>query len=101
MSAKPKPPTQLPDPNDVRSVLAYNIRLLRVQKSWSQETLAMECELDRTYVSAVERARWNISLANIDRMAKALGTQPWRLLFPPTAAEHLPDSCSEPASGSA
>lgn len=87
MSAKPKPPTQLPDPNDVRGVLAYNIRLLRVQKSWSQEALAMECELDRTYVSAVERARWNVSLANIERMAKALGTQPWCLLFPPTAVE--------------
>ena len=83
MPAKPKPPTELPSSDDVRAVLAYNVRLLRVQKEWSQEDLGLECDLDRTYVSAVERARWNISLSNIDRLAKALGTQPWRLLLPP------------------
>ena len=44
----------------------------------------MECELDRTYVSAVERARWNVSLANIERLALALDTKPWRLLRPPS-----------------
>ena len=83
MSAKPQPPTELPSPNDARGVLAYNVRLLRVQKAWSQEDLAMECELDRTYVSAVERSRWNVSLANIERLALALDTEPWQLLRPP------------------
>ena len=58
MSAKPTPPSRLPDPNNLREVLAYWIRLKRVDKGWSQERLAMECELDRTYVSAVERSRW-------------------------------------------
>jgi len=43
----------------------------------------MECDLDRTYVSAVERARWNVSLGNIERLASALGTKPWLLLRPP------------------
>jgi transcriptional regulator with XRE-family HTH domain len=83
MSAKPKPPDELPSADDVRGVLAYNVRLLRVEKGWSQEDLAMECELDRTYVSAVERCRWNVSLGNIQRLASALGTQPWLLLKPP------------------
>ncbi|MBP6899372.1 MAG: helix-turn-helix transcriptional regulator [Burkholderiaceae bacterium] len=83
MSAKPKPPTALPSPGDLRGVLAYNVRLLRVQKDWSQEDLAMECELDRTYVSAVERSRWNISLSNIERLAQALETEAWKLLRPP------------------
>lgn len=86
MSAKPKPPEDFPPAGDVRAVLAYNVRLLRVAKSWSQERLAMECELDRTYVSAVERARWNVSLGNIERLALALETEPWRLLKPPTLA---------------
>ncbi|MCL2831376.1 MAG: helix-turn-helix domain-containing protein [Betaproteobacteria bacterium] len=85
MPAKPKPPAQLPSPGNVRGVLAYNVRLLRVQRSWSQEDLAMECGLDRTYVSAVERERWNVSLSNIERLAVALGTEPWRLLRPPAA----------------
>lgn len=83
MSAKLKPPLTLPDGNNLRDVLAYNIRLLRVGKGWSQEELASQCDLDRTYVSAVERARWNVSLSNIERIAHALGVSPWMLLKPP------------------
>ena len=85
MSAKPKPPTELPAPDDLRGVLAFNMRLLRVRKGWSQEALALECGLDRTYVSAVERSRWNVSLSNIQIMASALGVAPWMLLKPPEA----------------
>jgi len=87
MSAKPKGPLELPASNDARAVLAYNVRHLRVRRGWSQEDLAMECDLDRTYVSAVERARWNVSLANIERLATALERQAWQLLKPPAAAE--------------
>ena len=86
MSAKPTPPTHLPDPGNVREVLAYWIRLLRVEKGWSQERLAHECELDRTYVSAVERCTWNISLSRIEGFAKALDVPAWSLLRPPEAA---------------
>ncbi len=87
MSAKPSGPTRLPDPDNLREVLAYWVRLLRVQKGWSQERLAMECELDRTYVSAVERSRWNVSLSNIERLAQALDVESWCLLKPPEQAE--------------
>ncbi|WP_066568476.1 helix-turn-helix domain-containing protein [Snodgrassella sp. CFCC 13594] len=83
MSAKPKPPTELPAPDDLRGVLAFNVRLLRVGKNWSQEALALESGLDRTYVSAVERSRWNVSLSNIEAIAKALEVEPWLLLKPP------------------
>jgi ribosome-binding protein aMBF1 (putative translation factor) len=85
VSAKPLPPAQIPDPLDLRGVLAYWIRLKRVEKGWSQERLAMECDLDRTYVSAVERSRWNVSLSNIERLARALETPAWGLLKPPDA----------------
>lgn len=84
MYARPKPPTELPDPRDLRGVLAFNLRLLRVGKGCSQEALALECGLDRTYVSAVERSRWNVSLSNIDAFAQALEVQPWVLLKPTT-----------------
>ena len=77
------PPTQLPDPDNLRDVLAYWIRLKRVEKGWSQERLALECELDRTYVSAVERSRWNVSLSNMERLAQALGVEVWTLLRAP------------------
>jgi len=68
-------------------VLAYWIRLKRVERGWSQEQLAMECGLDRTYVSAVERSCWNVSLSNVARFATALGVPPWVLLKPPERAE--------------
>lgn len=85
MSAKPLPPSSLPEPNNVRAILAYNIRLRRAQKQWSQELLAFECGLDRTYVSAVERCTWNVSLGNIQKIALALNCHAWELIHPPKA----------------
>lgn len=86
MSAKPSGPTRLPASDNLREVLAYWIRLRRVEKGWSQERLALESELDRTYVSAVERQRWNVSLSNIERLAQALDVEPWTLLRAPPEA---------------
>ena len=83
MSNKLTPPAELPDEQDLRAVLAYNMRLFRVNKGWSQEELARQCGLDRTYVSAVERKRWNIALSNIEKMATALGVAAYQLLLPP------------------
>ena len=82
MSAKPSPPKKKPAKNDLRGILAWHIRTLRVEKGWSQEKLALACDLDRTYVSAVERSVWNVSLANIERLAETLGVEPWMLLVP-------------------
>lgn len=87
VSRKPVGPTSLPDPGNLREVLAYWVRLKRVALGWSQERLAHECELDRTYVSAVERGRWNVSLSNIELLAKALNSLPWQLLKPPQAED--------------
>ncbi len=83
MSAPLKKPNKLPNNENLREVLSYNIKVLRIEKGWSQERLANECELDRTYVSAVERCRWNVSLSNIERMAKTLSVEAWQLLKTP------------------
>lgn len=48
------------------------IRTLRKIKGWSQEELAFQAGLDRTYISGIERGRRNISLINIHRIAQAL-----------------------------
>jgi transcriptional regulator with XRE-family HTH domain len=66
----------------LHATLAYNIRLLRFKKI-SQEELAFRCELDRTYISAIERCVWNVALSNIEKIAGALDVEPWRLLAPP------------------
>jgi len=67
----------------LRGTVAYNIRLLRFEQGLSQEELAFRCELDRTYISAVERCIWNVALSNIEKIADALNVAPWQLLVPP------------------
>jgi len=66
--------------NSLRQVLATNLRLLRNQAGWSQEDLAAEAGLHRTFVGAVERAERNISLDNIEKLAVALAVEAWTLL---------------------
>lgn len=56
------------------------LQLFRLEKQWSQEKLALEAGVDRTYVSSVERGRRNISLLNILKFAAALEIPAFRLL---------------------
>lgn len=57
---------------------------LRKTKGWSQERLALESGLARSYVGGVERGQRNIAILNVYRLAEALGTKPSALLEPPT-----------------
>ena len=50
-----------------------NVKRLRKDKGWSQEDLAEKAGLHRTYIGSIERNERNISLLNIERIAKALG----------------------------
>lgn len=65
-----------------REVLAANIVALRHAKGWSQEALAFECGLHRTFVAHVERLARNIAIDNIERLADALDVEPYELLMP-------------------
>jgi len=56
------------------------MRLIRAEKGWSQERLAAEADLNRTYLSAVERSEQNISLDNIHKIATALGVPAGQLI---------------------
>ena len=56
-----------------REVLASNIVRLRQARGWSQERLAEECGLHRTYIGDVERGNRNIGVDNVERVADALG----------------------------
>ena len=55
-----------------RDVLARNLRLLRAQQGISQEQLAELAGLHRTYVGSIERGERNVSIDNVERLAKAL-----------------------------
>jgi len=63
----------------LRDILAKNMRRLRAARGLSQEALAHDCRINRTYLSAVERAERNVSIDNIARIAKGLQVEPWRL----------------------
>ena len=49
------------------------VRELRKARRLSQEAFADRCDLDRTYVSGIERGKRNVSLCNIEAIALALG----------------------------
>jgi len=55
-----------------RERLAKRIRALRLQKGWSQEYLADESGLHRTYIGTVERSEQSMTVDTIDKLAKAL-----------------------------
>lgn len=60
---------------------AERVRELRAARGWSQETLAEEADLHRTYIGGIERALRNVSLHNIAKLAHAFDV-PIAELFP-------------------
>jgi transcriptional regulator with XRE-family HTH domain len=56
-----------------RKRFGARVRALRETKGLSQEQLAEEAELHRTYIGGVERGERNVSFDNIVRIARALG----------------------------
>lgn len=65
---------------DVRQVFGTNVRRLRLEKGMSQEEFGFAAEIDRTYVSGVERGLRNPSLILAERFAKGLGVELFELL---------------------
>lgn len=65
-----------------RETLAINLVLMRRSCGWSQEDLALEAGLHRTFVAHVERGARNISLDNVQGLAIALGVEVYELLNP-------------------
>lgn len=67
---------------DYRKVLASNVKAARNTLKLSQEALAFEAKIDRTYVSGIERGRRNPSVTMIAKLAEQLKTTPAALLTP-------------------
>ncbi len=67
---------------DYRKVLADNVKRVRKELDLSQEALALDAGIDRTYISGIERAKRNPSLMLIVKLAERLKTTPSVLLTP-------------------
>ncbi len=57
---------------DVRERLAANMKRLRKERGWSQEVLADEAGLDRTYISGIERKVKNPTITVVERVVRAM-----------------------------
>jgi transcriptional regulator with XRE-family HTH domain len=69
---------------DLREIFATNLRRLRHAKGLSQDDLAYEAEVSRSYLSQIEKGAFFASLKIVGRLAEALRVEPAELLkLPP------------------
>jgi len=64
----------------LRQIFAENLRRVRAERDLTQEQLADLAAIDRTYVSALERQLYSISLDTIEKLADVLKVEPGDLL---------------------
>jgi transcriptional regulator with XRE-family HTH domain len=67
-------------------IVAQNIRRLRQERGLTQEALAVDAGIDRTYVSRLERKLENPTVAGLERLARALSSNIEELFRAPCAA---------------
>lgn len=65
---------------DVLLKFGKQVRKIRLEQNLSQEELADKAGVHRTYIGMIERAEKNITLENIEKIAKALGVSPKELV---------------------
>lgn len=63
----------------IQKQFGKKVRDLRLERGYSQEGFAFECGLHRTYIGCIERGEKNITITNIEKIAKALKTEVWKL----------------------
>ena len=69
---------------DLREVFAANLRHLRHAKGLSQDDLAYEAEISRSYLSQLEKGAFYASLKIVGKLAAVLGVEPAELLRLPS-----------------
>lgn len=75
---------------NAQALVARNLRKLRVRRGLSQEVLAVDAAIDRTYVSRLERGLENPTVAVLERLAVALGVSIAEFFTVPAAGEPAP-----------
>lgn len=69
---------------DIRDIFATNLRRLRQAAELSQDDLAYEAKVSRSYLNQIEQGTYYASLKIIERLAEALKVEPAALLEKPT-----------------
>lgn len=73
-----------------KALVAWNLRRYRVERGLSQEKLAVDAQIDRTYVSSLERGLENPTVSVLDKLAGALSISIADLLRTPSRGERPP-----------
>ncbi|WP_312000865.1 helix-turn-helix domain-containing protein [Bradyrhizobium altum] len=68
---------------DLRETFATNLRRLRNKRRWSQDELAFEAEISRSYLSKLEKGTYYVSIKIIGRLADKLDVEPAEFLKRP------------------
>lgn len=72
----------------IRQVFARNLKRLRLERRLSQEALAHDAGVDRTYISALERGLYSASIDMLDKLGTVLDVEAATLIQrPPRAAK--------------
>lgn len=56
---------------DIKKRFGTKVKLLRIEQGWSQEKLALNADIDRTYIPSIEKGKRNVSLIVIEKIAIA------------------------------
>ena len=60
---------------DIKEKFGLKVKLLRLEKGWSQEQLAFNADLNRTYIPGIEKGVRNISITVIQKIADAFNVE--------------------------
>jgi transcriptional regulator with XRE-family HTH domain len=73
-----------------RALVAWNLRRIRVKRAVSQERLAYDAEVDRSYVGGLERQTENPTIDLLDRLAGTLGVPLSEFFLQPAKGAAIP-----------
>jgi transcriptional regulator with XRE-family HTH domain len=80
----PSKSQQSPTRKPARVVFGLALREARDRLGYSQERLALEAGINRTYVSDIERGARNVAINNLEKLADAVNLPLWKMLKPPS-----------------
>ena len=60
---------------NIKQKFGEKVKCFRLEKGWSQEKLALEAGIDRTYLPGIEKGERNVSITVIETLAIALGIE--------------------------
>ncbi|MGY4282684.1 transcriptional regulator with XRE-family HTH domain [Bradyrhizobium sp. LM2.7] len=76
-----------------RALVAWNVRRIRLDRDISQERLARDTGIDRSYVGGLERQSKNPTIELLDRIAESLGVHLSEFFVQPPKGATTPSTC--------